>query len=276
MPWCPNCKNEYREGITVCADCGAPLVESLTRQALVRLLLLDNKEAAETLAEFLQYEGISNVTIRPLQAEATEESEVLVPEEEKAEALRLAKTFFTVEKEKELEALTPEELTALRQAEEEKAEAARNVHTYVNAKEKYQENRSAAYLFSGFGIAGLIFMALHTIGVLSIFSGWFPIGIAYGLFLIFLLVGLSSFKRSKALKADIETEAARTREVLGWLTAQVTKERLCAAIDPKASEEENDLNRFAYVKDLLAAQFPELDDNYRDHLADQFLGDSSF
>lgn len=27
--WCPNCKNEYVEGITECADCGVPLVDSL-------------------------------------------------------------------------------------------------------------------------------------------------------------------------------------------------------------------------------------------------------
>lgn len=29
MPWCPNCKNEYKEGYTVCADCGATLVDHL-------------------------------------------------------------------------------------------------------------------------------------------------------------------------------------------------------------------------------------------------------
>ncbi len=28
MAWCPKCKNEYREGITVCADCGIALVEN--------------------------------------------------------------------------------------------------------------------------------------------------------------------------------------------------------------------------------------------------------
>lgn len=32
MPWCPKCKNEYREGIQVCADCGSPLVEQLTEE----------------------------------------------------------------------------------------------------------------------------------------------------------------------------------------------------------------------------------------------------
>lgn len=27
MPWCPKCKSEYREGFSVCADCGSALVE---------------------------------------------------------------------------------------------------------------------------------------------------------------------------------------------------------------------------------------------------------
>lgn len=27
MPWCPKCKSEYRQGFTVCADCGCELVE---------------------------------------------------------------------------------------------------------------------------------------------------------------------------------------------------------------------------------------------------------
>ncbi len=29
MAWCPKCKSEYREGYTVCADCGCKLVEEL-------------------------------------------------------------------------------------------------------------------------------------------------------------------------------------------------------------------------------------------------------
>ena len=263
MPWCPNCKNEYRKGITVCADCGALLVESLSAQNLVRLLSVDKQEAADKLAEFLKYEGISEVSVLPIQ---NEEVEVAVPEEEKEEALRLARAFFTVEKEKEL--------AGLKQLEEEKAEAARNVHTYVNAREKYQENRSAAYMFIGFGVAGLLFMILHTVGILSLFSGWFQMGIGYGLFLIFLGIGFASFKRAQSLKEEIAKEDTKTKEVLSWLAAHATKERLAAAFDPDASEEENDLNRFNLVKELLTDQFPEPEDTYSDHLADQFLGES--
>ena len=33
MHWCPNCKTEYREGFTRCADCGADLVPTLPDEA---------------------------------------------------------------------------------------------------------------------------------------------------------------------------------------------------------------------------------------------------
>ena len=29
MPWCPECRTEYREGYSICADCHVPLVDEL-------------------------------------------------------------------------------------------------------------------------------------------------------------------------------------------------------------------------------------------------------
>ena len=33
MPWCPQCRTEYRPGFTHCADCGVPLVDELPPEA---------------------------------------------------------------------------------------------------------------------------------------------------------------------------------------------------------------------------------------------------
>jgi len=32
--WCPKCKAEYREGFTVCADCGCELAPASSQEAL--------------------------------------------------------------------------------------------------------------------------------------------------------------------------------------------------------------------------------------------------
>lgn len=57
MPWCPVCKNEYKEGVTVCADCGETLVASLEERKEV---LLCNGEEALILRmqKFMEYNDI--------------------------------------------------------------------------------------------------------------------------------------------------------------------------------------------------------------------------
>lgn len=42
MPWCPNCKFEYKDGVLKCADCGADLVESYEE-----IVALEEQEKAE-------------------------------------------------------------------------------------------------------------------------------------------------------------------------------------------------------------------------------------
>lgn len=55
MPWCPNCKYEYRDGVTVCADCGATLVATLEEiEAMEKEQELAEKQ--ELLARKLELE----------------------------------------------------------------------------------------------------------------------------------------------------------------------------------------------------------------------------
>lgn len=53
--WCPKCKNEYVEGITICADCGSELVESLTEEAA----------EAEAAGDFSDDSGLDEAETQP-------------------------------------------------------------------------------------------------------------------------------------------------------------------------------------------------------------------
>lgn len=93
MPWCPICKDEYREGITTCADCGCELVDDLS---------LVSEESDKSEGEYeeafeedqidpeLLMFALSKEDIAKLAMEAEEEvpykkPEVYVNNEEKAE-----------------------------------------------------------------------------------------------------------------------------------------------------------------------------------------------
>lgn len=54
MAWCPNCRNEYVEGITVCADCGSELVETLPQET-------EERWPQETEPQSLQGESVSEM-----------------------------------------------------------------------------------------------------------------------------------------------------------------------------------------------------------------------
>jgi len=268
MAWCPNCKNEYREGITVCADCGATLVESLTEQTVVPILTIEQEAAATRLKEFMEYEGISLVVCEELTPGSYQLS---VPEEEKKEALRLVQIFTKVEQEKQLAALSPEELATLQQEAAEKEEASRNSHTYVNAKDKYTEHKSSGQMFLVVGAIGIIFLLLNILGVLHILSGWFSLGIAAIMFIAFFFIGISSLRRASELKGEISKESDQIAEINEWMKNHLTEEFLAEACDPEAGEEENDIFRFDYAKKALLEAYPDLDESFADHLVDEFL-----
>ena len=50
MPYCPKCKTEYREGVSECADCHVPLVESLPEED-VNSQSVENEEKLPEIVE---------------------------------------------------------------------------------------------------------------------------------------------------------------------------------------------------------------------------------
>jgi DNA-directed RNA polymerase subunit RPC12/RpoP len=66
MPYCPNCRYEYKDNIVECPDCGAKLVEKLEEETIedikyVPFRTLPSRLYAEMLKEALEKEGIPSI-----------------------------------------------------------------------------------------------------------------------------------------------------------------------------------------------------------------------
>jgi hypothetical protein len=70
MPYCPECRYEYRAGVPECPDCDAPLVEALASPGdrPLRLIELYRGRSPEVrmLEEALRQEGIPSL-VRPVE-----------------------------------------------------------------------------------------------------------------------------------------------------------------------------------------------------------------
>ena len=106
MAWCPKCKNEYREGITVCPDCGETLVseEELTDWTSV---LFGEQDEMEKLKDFLTYNGIRKSKLSFDEAEQV--YELFVDAKEEKQAKTIARVFLEQQEKERTENAAEEE-----------------------------------------------------------------------------------------------------------------------------------------------------------------------
>lgn len=264
MPWCPTCKMEYKEGITVCPDCGSALVEnkeSMVKQTLTPVFRGD-EASAEKIAQFLDYSHIESVT-------AGEPDEngypVLVSESEYDEALKLVQVFLYKEAEKK--ELSEEEKAAL----EERRQKAPG--PYIKKADKYEDMNSSAFTLLGVGAAGAIFMVLKITKILPFSLGsaslLFDIVMSI-IFIFFLITGFSSLKRAKELKSQIGEEVKATQDITEWFLAEYTAESIDKAVleDYDMPEELKYFRRSEYIKHELNTRLVALEESYLEDITE--------
>lgn len=271
--WCPICKNEYREGIKVCADCGADLVEKLDDEKnLEAVSFFDDFEEAERFSEYLNFSGFHS--------EIDEQDEisftVQVPPDEKDRALIAYKAYLKSEAEKfkeKIENGTDLEKELFRQSLANAAKENQQVGVYVSQAEKAGDMKSTGYTFIICAVILAVFTLLNLTGVIGLFKGnTIALVVLGALTLGSVLVGISSFNRAKVAAANTADEEAFTASVYQWLdiNADTILREGTDPVDESLSPELLYLARAEKLKKALSEHFETLDSAYIETIIDDF------
>ena len=293
MPWCPKCKNEYRSGITVCADCKCNLVETLEELApeLNYPVLVAAPDAVEICKRFNDFLAYSKI---PSRIAETEDRHLCVysSEEYKAELDRCKQAFVAGENELRMEELIEQQLTEAENEEDNQelrytAERIDRNKNYKSAVNRYEDYKSSSGAFLIIGLAGTVFGILNLVGVIKLFDV-FPSVMITILFLLAFAYGLFSVKSLGKLKEAAEREKVLVQQANEWLRDNITKETLSnyAVVAPEDTAKVYDLEEET-VHDLeylqtqenvrleLMKVFPPLHEVLAEQLVDEFF-DNNF
>jgi len=270
MPICPKCKNEYREGVSVCSDCGCELIRDEAEKKVA--VVFGEQAEIEELAGFLRYSHIEEVEVRL--DENDNVYEIFVPERESRQAAKLAlvykqekaKEMFAHSMEQSVEGITED---AVKSGKKKTGKPS----VYQNSATKAEENRSSAYTLLFVGILGMIVIVLGLAGILPIRLGgnskYLTYGIMSALFLLFIVMGVLSMKSYRIFAKKAESENSLKDTIEKWcrekLDVTVIDEGL---FEEEVSGEEKYFKRTQVMKEKINKQFLNLDDAFLDDLVD--------
>ena len=261
MPWCPKCKNEYREGITVCADCGCELVNEEQMEELVSVIF-GEEEQMTSLKAFLEYQQIEGAVIR--YDEQDQVFELLVRKNDRERALEIARIFL-------------EQEGSLSQNREEKEE---NSTVYEKSEQKAEDNRSSAWTLLVVGGAGLVFLILGMGGVLpfSVGNPYLFYGVMSAVFLLFIVMCVVSMKNARVFEKKAESENTLRETLEKWCRENLDAEEIDKELGDVSGDGEEILyfKRYEKLKEKLNHQFMNLDQAFLENLIDETIYDMVF
>lgn len=313
MPWCPKCKTEYREGITICADCKTELVaeykDALLQDATEMLVKVDAEHQmfVQKMHDFLEYSGIPSVLL----TEGDMIGVYVAPENYK-QAKKCFKAFYSVETElvslqqaaetafmkgEEFDYFGDEDLEEEELTDDEKVERAvetmrhqkemisssdkEKEEKYTSVAVKYEDYHSSGVTFTVLGVLGVGFALLNFINVIDLFGNNFSCFVLFAVFGIFLALGIFSFSKADQLKESAEKEKKLVAEANEWMDKNFSVDMLVSVNETEESSS-NDIRpkEILYMDCLdrlverLLEAFPDLHDSLAEQLVEDFCSRS--
>lgn len=294
MPWCPVCKNEYKEGYTICADCKVPLVESLTDMP-VPVYFGEEKDLLP-MVDFLKANELTDAYVS--YDEKEQQHEIYVKQDELEEAKKML-MFFLKEKHKEAMQNALKEKAAEVQGENaENTETAENTlaefdpeentleeslrgkkpavtKAYQDKHQKAEEYKSSAFALLFVGVLIVVFMVLNEIGILPFKVNFANNFLVYGVMGVmavgFLVMGVYSIHQSKKIAALATEDDNKADRMKKSLHAAVTKEILETEFPAEIeSEEQLYFVRTEYMKKILTDEYEQTDSELMEKLIDEY------
>lgn len=298
MPWCPNCKTEYQEGIEVCSDCGATLVDELPEEKeTVVVAYIADESLAQKLVDYLDY---SKIEAEYGYDEDEESYAVTVGEDDLAEAQTAFRAFYNVESknmlaeererianavakleeagteinEELLESIPDDEMS-----EEEKKTIAsalmaeklyKPAEVYVKKADESKEMFSTAITFLGFAALLLVFLVLNAMNVITLFNNAPSLILIGAMAIGCCLVGINAIKRSRNAEIASVQEEQLTESLDGWLEDNITADVFAELESEDLSEELLYLRRTEIIRTKLFEAYPDLDESFADDLIEDF------
>lgn len=303
MAWCPKCKNEYREGISVCAECGCELVEENKIYDMEFLYGGEDLQQLLSLKGFLEYNSIDYVELRSKAVEETnvcEEVEAVmaphalyVKASDYHQAERIARVFFEQSMLEKLKKAQEESAAVPFFEDNPKAEESENgenaekdsrkeeaYQPYVNSAQQAEENRSSAWTLLVVGAVGLVVMILGIAGVLPFKLGnpYMFYGVMSAIFILFIVMGMLSMKNAQIFAKKAETENSLRDSLLKWCEENLTADKVDERLENVEDIQEEILyfKRYEMLKKMINHQFMNLDQGLVESLIDDEVYDMVF
>lgn len=244
MPWCPLCKNEYKEGYTHCNDCDIDLVESL--EVAPKAIIFGEQAAIEDMCGLLKENKLTDCFTH--YDTGSKQYELYVPYDQVEDARRVLQAYM--------------QAMARRQAEEQEADPDEQdgafSHTYEDKHEKAQEYKSSAYaliLVGGIGLIAVVLLLLDVLPIHLYGNAKLLIGAVMSLmFAAFILLGISSAKQYKTGLQIADKEDELIQNIRAFAKEKLTKEQIDAQAGIAAAGEEDEMQCYYQRTAVMKAQ----------------------